>query len=85
MKTKVPEKYSHLIESGKFAPHGSPFDRGQADSYYRRGRDPHWYPNGSYKEPRIDESEMTPEEIQEYHLGFDHNEEMAIFKNWGDD
>lgn len=34
MKTQVPEKYSHLIESGKFAPHGSPFDRGGADSYY---------------------------------------------------
>ena len=32
--------------------HGSPFDRGGADSYYRRGFDPHWYPGGTYQGER---------------------------------
>ena len=28
--------------------HGSPFDRGSADSWYSRERKPHFYPNGTY-------------------------------------
>ena len=28
--------------------HGSPFDRGSADSWYGRERKPHFYPNGTY-------------------------------------
>ena len=27
--------------------HGSPFDRGSADSYYHRPRDPHYWPAGT--------------------------------------
>ena len=58
--------------------HGSLFDRGGADSYYHRKRDPHWYPNGTNRPPRI--IELTEEEIAEYHLGYDENEEARIFK-----
>jgi len=55
--------------------HGSPFDRGSADSYYQRGRSPHHYPNGTGNEPRISISSMSPDEIEAYHAGFDENEE----------
>ena len=34
--------------------HGSPFDRGSADSHYGRPQDPHWYPEGSYRGDRIE-------------------------------
>lgn len=62
--------------------HGSLYDRGGADSYYRRGRNPHWYPNGTYKEPRIGRNSLTPEEIAEYLQGYRDNEESGCHKEW---
>jgi hypothetical protein len=34
--------------------HGSPFDRGAADSWYSRPQEPHWYPEGTYRGKRIE-------------------------------
>ena len=61
--------------------HGSPADRGGADAYYRRPRAPHYYPNGTYVDPRIDAKDMTPEEIAAYNEAFDLQDD---FKDWGD-
>lgn len=58
--------------------HGSPYDRGSADAYYGRVRDPHKYPNGTYNAPRVDLTD--PAEIAEYNLGFD---EQWDRKDWG--
>lgn len=63
--------------------HGSPFDRGGADSYYRRGFDPHWYPGGTYQGERIEMIDMSPEEIVAYTKGYNENEEAGDFKDWG--
>ena len=41
--------------------HGSLYDRGRADSYYGRPRDPHWYPKGSYNGDKV--TELSAEEI----------------------
>lgn len=60
--------------------HGGPYDRGSADSYYRRGREPHYFVGGTYQSPRIDESGMTREEIDAYNAGFDDNESEGNFK-----
>ena len=62
--------------------HGSPFDRGSADSWYSRAPDPHWYPEGSYRGERINQSDMTPAEIQAYIAGYRHNEEYGGKKEW---
>ena len=62
--------------------HGGPYDRGSADSYYRRGYEPHYYVEGTYSSPRIDEDKMTPEEIAEYRAGYDDNEKSLNFKDW---
>jgi hypothetical protein len=62
--------------------HGSAFDRGSADSYYSRGRNPHLYPNGTYNEPRIPEDMMSPEEIEAYHAGYDYNDQFGDKKSW---
>lgn len=63
--------------------HGSPWDRGSTDSYYRRGRSPHWYPDGIYKGACIEKSQMTQQEIAEYEAGYDENERTCPFKDWG--
>ena len=62
--------------------HGSPFDRGSADSWYGRPRDPHYYPNGTGNAPRISGSLMTPEEVEAYNAGYDYNEESGGKKEW---
>jgi hypothetical protein len=63
--------------------HGSPHDRGGADSYYHRPRSPHWWPQGTYNGTKIDRVDMTPEEVTAYNEGFDENESRGDFKDWG--
>lgn len=63
--------------------HGSAYDRGAADSYYRRGRRPHYFVGDTYKSKEVTEKEMTVEEIAAYNQGYDDNERSANFKDWG--
>ena len=58
--------------------HGSLYDRGSADSYYGRSKNPHWYPEGTGRGERI--TDLTEEELIEYNLGYDENTD---FKDWG--
>jgi len=62
--------------------HGSPYDRGSADSYYRRSCSPHWYPAGSYDGSCIQEEDMTTQEIAEYLQGYEENEKSGNFKEY---
>lgn len=64
--------------------HGSPFDRGSADSYYGRGAKPHYYKGGSYTSEIVTEESMTAEEIEAYYAGYDWNESHGDKKDWGD-
>jgi hypothetical protein len=61
--------------------HGYPFDRGSADSYYHRPRNPHYYPEGTYKGDKI--TNLTEAEINAYNAGYDYNEEYGDKKDWG--
>lgn len=63
--------------------HGGPYDRGSADSYYRRGFVPHYYVAGTYDSPRVEKEQMTEEEIAAYTAGYIDNEEIGCFKDWG--
>lgn len=63
--------------------HGGPYDRGSADSYYRRGAKPHYYKGATYNSEIVTEESMTAEEIEAYYAGFDDNEESGNFKDWG--
>ena len=65
------------------ASHGSPFDRGSADSYYGRAQIPHKYPNGTGNAPRIEAQDMTLAEMREYYKGYEYNEACGDKKNWG--
>jgi hypothetical protein len=62
--------------------HGGAFDRGSADSYYGRPRMPHFYVDGTGTSERIDQSAMTPTEIQAYFAGYQYNEQFGDKKNW---
>lgn len=61
--------------------HGSLYDRGSADSYYGRPRDPHWYPEGTGRGMKL--PAKTSAEVLEYEAGFRDNEESGSFKDWG--
>jgi hypothetical protein len=59
--------------------HGSPYDRGYADAYYGRGKDPHKYPEGTYNGERV--TDLSPEELDAYHSGYDG---CTDSKDWGE-
>jgi hypothetical protein len=62
--------------------HGGPFDRGSADSWYHRPRNPHFYIGDTGTSERVDEAEMTPEEVQAYLAGYQWNEQFGGKKDW---
>ena len=61
---------------------GAPYDRGRADSWYRRGRNPHYYKGGTYVSERVEKRDMTPEEISAYNAGYSENEREGCHKIW---
>jgi hypothetical protein len=61
--------------------HGGAFDRGAADSYYGRGRRPHFYVGGTGTSEEV--VNLTEAEIEAYHAGYDFNEECGDKKDWG--
>ncbi len=61
--------------------HGGPYDRGSADSYYRRGFEPHYYVGDSYNSTRLDLVDMSANEIAAYTAGYGDNE---LLGNWKD-
>jgi len=50
--------------------HGGPYDRGSADNFYKREAAPHYFRGSSYQSERIEEENMTPQQIKNYHLGY---------------
>lgn len=49
--------------------HGGPYGRGAADSWYGRGFQPHYFEGDSYSSPRVEQADMTPEEVAAYREG----------------
>ena len=62
--------------------HGSPYDRGAADSYYRRDFNPHYFVGDTYRSQEITLVVMTGEEFDEYARGYKDNEAAQNFKEW---
>ena len=63
--------------------HGSPYDRGGADSYYGRSAEPHWWPEGTYRGEQVTEEDMTEMQVSAYYKGYYDNETAGNFKDWG--
>jgi hypothetical protein len=62
--------------------HGSPFDRGGADFYYRRGFVPHYYTGATYMSDRIERDAMTAAEIAAYAAGYEAAEAAGDQKDY---
>jgi hypothetical protein len=60
--------------------HGNAFDRGSADSWYHRARNPHKGGVGGNSGLRTDQ--LTAEEVEAYHAGYDYNEQFGGKKDW---
>jgi hypothetical protein len=70
----------------KYSGSGSPFVRGGMDSYYRRPRSPHCYVPGvnDLGNPcQVRVEDLTEEEVKQYYAGFEENEDMGDYKDWG--
>ena len=64
-----------ITETTKFDQrHGSPYDRGSADSYYGREYSPHYFTGDSYNSTRIELQDMSVHEILAYTAGYRDNE-----------
>jgi len=62
--------------------HGGAYDRGAADSYYRRGFNPHYFKGKTYLSDKVELEDMTAEEIVAYTMGYNDNERSGNFKEW---
>ena len=60
---------------------GGPFDRGHADAYYGRPEDPHYKDNGH----RIEKTDMTPAQVDEYYAGYEQAIRYGEHKDWGEE
>lgn len=59
--------------------HGGPYDRGSADSYYRRPFDPHYYKGNTYSSPRV-ECGYNTDSWFAYQAGYEENEAAGSYK-----
>jgi hypothetical protein len=61
--------------------HGSPYDRGSADAYYRRPINPHYYPGADvgFSEPM---KSMTKDQENEYLKGYWDQQKSGDFKDY---
>jgi hypothetical protein len=62
------------------AQHGSLYDRGSADSYYRRAPNPHYGGVGGDSGQRVPVSDAAS--VAEYQAGYDNNERSGDKKDW---
>ena len=82
IESELPIDVLNKIDNIYDTAHGGPYDRGGADSYYRRAFDPHYWPEGTQKGSRVEMKDMTPLEITAYTKGFNDNEADGAFKEW---
>ena len=61
--------------------HGGPYDRGSADKYYKRPASPHYFTGATNKSLRIEEENMTPQQVIDYHYGYDSSEAHDSVEN----
>ena len=62
--------------------HGSPFDRGAADSYYSRAQVPHKGGVAGCSDPRVEATGLTEQECWQYYAGYEYNEKFGSKKEY---
>ena len=76
------QRVMNLLKGWQFdrKQHGCLFDRGSADSYYGRPRQPHYGGVGGDSGPRVEK--LTAEQVAEYQAGYTYNELYGDKKDW---
>lgn len=75
------EKYNAIK---KFSRHGGALDRGDADSYYQRIEDPHYFVGETGFSEKVEITDKDSEEYKAYMIGYMYNERvLQSFKDWG--
>jgi hypothetical protein len=74
----VEEKIEYR-DRGVFTRHGGAYDRGSADAYYHRSAQPHYFTGDTYQSCKIEEVDMSEEEIAAYMAGYN---ETYDRKDW---
>jgi len=76
------DQYCRIVFEGKEydSRHGGPFDRGSADSWYGRGKDPHFYQEGTGTSQRVER--LNAQELEAYYAGYAYNEMHGGKKSW---
>ena len=62
--------------------HGGAFDRGSADYYYGRGRQPHFFTGDTYNSAKVPIELMSAREIDAYDAGYDEAKSFGDRKEW---
>ena len=60
--------------------HGGAWDRGGADSYYRRPYKPHKYVAGTMTSEKVES--LSAADLEAYKAGWQDNEALGDFKQW---
>lgn len=60
----------------------SPYTRGEFDSYNRHPKQPHYYIRVEGGKRRVEEKDMSPEEIEAYNAGYEDNEKAHDFRDY---
>ena len=63
-----------------FTRHGGAYDRGAADAYYGRPYTPHYFTGATYSSTKIEEVDMSAEEVAAYKQGYADNNFIAAIK-----
>ena len=71
-------------DRGPFTRHGGPYDRGACDAYYWREAQPHYFTGDSFRSTRIEECDMSEEEIAAYYAGYYEQNDRKDY-GWPDD
>lgn len=66
----------------EYVRHGGAYDRGGADSYYGRPREPHYFTEATYRSTCVGQADMTVDEIAAYHQGYDDGEASGVHKEY---
>ena len=63
--------------------HGSAYDRGGADAYYRRPFSPHYFKGDSYASDLVNLYDPNDELYKAYAAGYQDTVDAGDFKDWG--
>ena len=86
-KKEIRDKYLDLYNKfhaiKEYSRHGGALDRGEADSWYERPVDPHYYAGATGASEKIMITDTESEAYDAYMAGYIWNDELHAHKDWG--